>query len=71
MRAHNPRGRPSCSSHHEDQQLLILGHVLGSRIEIQDTTSFILVLDSFLCICNMKSCEDVVSYVRFVGSPMD
>jgi len=68
---YNPRGRPPCPSHHEDQKLLILGPVLGSTIEIWDTSSFILVPDSFLCFCNMKSCEDMVSYVRFVGSPTD
>ena len=64
-------GRPSCPSYHEDQQLLILGPMLGSTIEIRDTTSFILVPYSFLFFCNMKSFEDMVSYVRFVASPTD
>jgi len=40
---------------------LILGPVLGSTLEIQDTSGFILVLDTFLCFYNMKSCVDTVS----------
>jgi len=68
---HNPGGRPSCPCHHEDQQLLILGPVLGSTIEIWNMSQFIMVPDSFLCFCNMKSCEDMVWYVRSVGSLTD
>ena len=45
--------------------------MLGSTIEIQDTSGFILVPYSFLCFCDIKCCEDMVSKVKSLGRPTD